>query len=40
MDYPDGTLDSLDRTEESASNIKISQEVSDELYELVNRFKQ
>lgn len=33
-------LNSLKRTEESASNIRISQEVSEELYELVNRFKQ
>lgn len=33
-------LNSLNRTEESASNIRISQEVSEELYELVNRFKQ
>lgn len=33
-------LGSLRRTEESASSIRVSQEVSEDLYELVNRFRQ
>lgn len=33
-------LSSLRRTEESASSIRVSQEVSEDLYELVNRFRQ